>query len=109
MAAAKSLGAVYAIMSVGLLVAAACVSGDSKSNGSPTPDASTGGMDSGVGGDDSSSPSDSSAPPVEAGSHPKQIGSPCTADTDCTTGLMAKMSQSAGGRAVSYFTPQRAR
>jgi hypothetical protein len=89
MAGAKSLRAIYALASGGLVVVAACSSSSPGGNGN-TPDASTSGMDSGSPGDDSGSIYDTGAP-VEAGSRPKQIGSPCAADTDCTTGLTCNM------------------
>jgi hypothetical protein len=88
MAGANSRGLVFVSILGSVVVAVACSS--SSPGGSGMPDASTNGMDSGSPGDDSGPILDTGAP-VEAGPRPKQIGSPCTADTDCTTGLTCNM------------------
>ena len=89
MAGANSRGLVFASI-VGSVVAAVACSSSSPGGSGTVPDASTNGMDSGSPGDDSGSISDTGAP-VEAGPRPKQIGSPCMADTDCSTGLTCNM------------------
>ena len=94
MAGANSRGLVVASILGSVVAAVACSSSSPGGNGN-VPDASTSGMDSGPPGDDSGSISDTGAP-VEAGPRPKQIGSPCTADTDCTTGLTCNMTFSGG-------------
>jgi hypothetical protein len=88
MAGANSRGVVFASILGSVVVAGGCSS--SPGGNGTVPDASTNGMDSGSPGDDSGSISDTGAP-VEAGPRPKQIGSPCMADTDCTTGLTCNM------------------
>jgi hypothetical protein len=89
MAGANSRGLVFASILGSVVVAVACSS--SPGGNTTTPDAATNGMDSGSSGDDSGPIADTGASPVEAGPRPKQIGSPCTTDSECTTGLTCNL------------------